>query len=49
MSMLFGVSNLGKSIDEMNKDSINKSWLQVGSNLREAYNNTKQKYNYNET
>ena len=35
-----------KSVEEMNRESFNKSWYQVGSNLRQAYDNVANKYGY---
>ncbi len=37
LSILFGTSNLGKSVEQMNQESIDKAWFQVGSDLGQAY------------
>ena len=35
-----------KTLEEMNKESFENAWYQVGVNLNEAYNNIAKKYNY---
>jgi hypothetical protein len=36
-----------KTIEEMNKESMDKAWIQVGTDLRQAYDAVSERYGFN--